>query len=177
MRRLITLFLTLVLLWAVVAQINDLLSGLRVYLFAGALFVTFSALTQPLRSGLLASCAGGLICDANAPVTFGLHLLLFATAHTIVYRMRDRVPADDNIAITVVTLLANLALFLVFSFGQIHDSPAPAAVWPRLIVDLVCSQLFLVLVTPWFFALQGRSLEIAQVVVAAYERRFGERRA
>ena len=51
-----------------------------------------------------------------------------------------------------------LALFLAFSFTQIHDSPAPATVWPRLIADLVCSQLFLVLVTPWFFALQAGAL-------------------
>jgi rod shape-determining protein MreD len=171
-RRFLTLSFTLLLLWALLAQINDLLSLYRVYLFGGALFVAFAAITQPLRTGLFASCIGGLICDANAPVAFGTHLLLFAVAHTMIYRIRDRVPHDDNIAVTVVTLLANLALFLVFSFAQIHRSPSPAAVWPRLLMDLVCSQVFLLLVTPWFFALQGRSLELAQVVTAAYERRF-----
>jgi cell shape-determining protein MreD len=176
MRRFLTLCFTLVLLWAVVAQVNDLLAGFRVYLFVGSLFVAFAALTQPLRSGILASCVGGLICDANAPVSFGVHLLLFATAHAILYNIRDRVPQDDNVAITVVSLFSNLALFLVFSFGQIHASPAPAAVWPRLLMDLLCSQLFIVLVTPWFFALQARALETAQVVTAAYERRFRERR-
>lgn len=176
MRRFLTLSFTLLLLWAIVAQVNHILSDYRVYVFAGALFVSFAAVTQPLRSGLFASCTGGLICDANSPVAFGTHLLLFAAAHTIIYRVRDRVPQDDNIAITVVTLLANLALFLVFSFAQIHASPAPAAVWPRLLMDLLCSQVFLLVVTPWFFALQARSLEVAQVVSAAYERRFKERR-
>lgn len=176
MRRFLTLSFTLLLLWTLVTQLNDLLSGLRVYLFVGALFVTFAAITQPLRSGLFAVCVGGLICDATTPVTFGLHLLLFVAAHSIVFRIRDRVPHDDNIAIIVVTLLANLALFLVFSFTQIHASPAPAAVWPRLLMDLLCSQIFLVLVTPWFFALQARSLDIAQVLTAAYERRFNARR-
>lgn len=172
MRRFLTLSFTLLLLWAIVSQVNDLLSGHRVYLFTGALFVSFIALTQPTRSGLLAVCAGGLICDANSPVSFGLHLLLFAAAHTILFRIRDRVPADDNIAIIVVTLLTNLALFIVFSFTQIPASPAPAAIWPRLLMDLLCSQVFLVIVTPWFFALQARSLEVAQVVTAAYDRRF-----
>jgi hypothetical protein len=43
-------------------------------------------------------------------------------------------------------------------------------------VDLLCSQVFIVLVIPWFFALQARSLEIAQVVSAVYERRFRSRR-
>ena len=79
------------------------------------------------------------------------------------FHIRDRVPRDDNIAAIIVVLLTNLALFLVFSFGQIHGSPAPAAVWPRLIADLVCSQVFLALVTPWFFALQARTLVLARV--------------
>ena len=53
---------------------------------------------------------------------------------------------------------------------------APAAVWPRLLVDLLFSQVVLAFVTPWFFALQARSLAIAQVMTAAYERRFNARR-
>jgi rod shape-determining protein MreD len=106
---------------------------------------------------------GGLICDANAPVVFGTHMLLFAAAHVTLFHLRDRVPRDDNVSAIVVVLLTNLALFLVFSFTQIHDSPAPAAVWPRLIADLVCSQLFLVIVTPWFFALQAGALALARI--------------
>lgn len=171
-RRFLTLCFTLLLLWALVAQLNDALSSLRVYLFPAALFVAYSALTQPLRSGLFASCVGGLLCDANAPVAFGSHLLLFAVAHVILHHLRDRVPRDDNIAAIIVALLTNLALFLVFSIAQIHRSPAPAAVWPRLIVDLLCSQVFLVLVTPWFFALQARALELSfRAVSAVYDRK------
>ena len=60
----------------------------------------------------------------------------------------------------LVALLTNLALFLVFSFIQIARSPAPAAAWPRLIADLVCSQVFLALIAPWFFALQHRALAL-----------------
>ncbi len=163
MRRSLTLFGTLLLLWAIVAQANHALTALRVYLFAGSLFIAYAALTQPRGPGLAASLLGGLICDANAPVAFGTHVLLFAAAHLTVFHIRDRVPRDDNIAAIIVVLLTNLALFLVFSFGQIHGSPAPAAVWPRLIADLVCSQVFLALVTPWFFALQARTLVLARV--------------
>jgi rod shape-determining protein MreD len=90
-------------------------------------------------------------------------MLLFATAHVTLFHIRDRVPRDDNISAIVVVLLTNLALFLAFSFTQIHDSPAPAAIWPRLIADLVCSQIFLVLVTPWFFALQAGALALARI--------------
>jgi rod shape-determining protein MreD len=163
MRRTLALLASLLLLWVLVTQINHSLSGVRVYLFAGGLFVAFAALTQPRRSGLTASMIAGLICDANCPVAFGTHMLLFAAAHLTIFHVRDRVPRDDNIAAIVVVLLTNLALFLVFSFSQIHDSPAPAAVWPRLIADLLCSQIFLVLITPWFFALQAGVLALARV--------------
>ena len=163
MRRTLVLLGSLFLLWIIVTQLNDALATLRVYLFVGALFVAFAALTQPRRSGLFAVMLAGLICDAHAPVVFGVHMLLFAAAHFTLFHIRERVPRDDNVSAIVVVLLTNLALFLVFSFTQIHDSPMPAAVWPRLIADLVCSQIFLVILTPWFFALQAGALALARV--------------
>ena len=163
MRRALVLFATLLLLWALVAQLNHSLTGLRVYLFVGALYVVHAALLATRRSGLIATLLGGLLCDATTPVPFGTHAFLFGVAHALVHRVRERVPRDDAVGITIVALLLNLALFLAFSFTQIHRSPAPAAVWPRLIVDLVCSQIFLTLITPWFFALQSRALALARV--------------
>ena len=80
----------------------------------------------------------------------------------MIYHLRDRLPRDDTVARVIAALLANLALFLVFSFIQIARSPAPAAAWPRLIADLVCSQVFLALVAPWFFALQHRALVLTR---------------
>lgn len=163
MRRTFIILASQLLLWAIVAQLNDALSAVRLYVFAGALFVAFAALTQPRRAGLTAVMLGGLICDANSPVTFGTHMLLFTAAHFILFQIRERVPRDDNVSAIAVVLLTNLGLFLLFSFTQIHDSPVPAAIWPRLIADLVCSQLFLALVTPWFFALQAGALALARV--------------
>jgi rod shape-determining protein MreD len=161
MRLTLVTALTLLLLWTLVAQVNHALSGLRVYLFVGSLFITFSALKLPLRSGLGASLLGGLLCDANTPVNFGTHTLLFAAAHAVVFHLRDRLPRDDTLARVIVALLANLALFLLFSFIQIARSPAPAVAWPRLIADLACSQVFLAIVAPWFFALQLRAVSLA----------------
>lgn len=173
MRRLLVLFATLVLLWAFVAELNHALSGWHVFVFAGGLFVSFTALTQRFRSGLAASLLAALICDANSPVAFGTHLLLFAAAHLIIFRVRDRVPRSDNIAATLLVLFTNFALFLGLSFTQMHASPAPAAVWPRLLADLVVSQLFVTLATPWFFALQGRAITLADTWVELRLRRAG----
>ncbi len=164
MRRAAVLCLTLLLLWTIVSQLNHALTGLRVYLFAGSLYLTFAALTQPMRPALATVAFGGLVCDANSPAAlFGTHTLLYLAAFFVVYNLRDRVPRDDTVGRVVVALLANLALFLAFSFSQIGHSPAPAAVWPRLLMDLACSQVFLALVTPWFFALQAHALVLARV--------------
>ncbi len=163
MRRTLIHVASLVLLWAMVGQANHALTGMRVYLFVGALFVIHAGLLQPRRSGRIAVLLGGFICDASTPVIFGTHALLFGLAHAVVYRLRDRVPREDNVSRIVLALMVNLGLFLAFSFTQIHRSPAPAAVWPRLLIDLLCSQVFLALITPWYLALQSRALVLARV--------------
>ena len=163
MRRTFFTFLTLLALWVVVAQVNHGLGGTHVYLFVGGLFVTYAALQLPSRDGLAAVLLAGLLCDANVPVPFGLHTLLFAAAYSVISNLRDHVPRDETVARVIVALLANLAMFLVFSFALIGRGPAPGAVWPRLIFDLVCSQVFLALIAPWFFALQARTLVLARV--------------
>jgi cell shape-determining protein MreD len=163
MRRLLILLACSLILWVIVTQINHAATGIRVYLFVGGLFVTFSALTQPFAPGLSSAMLSGLIFDANTPVAFGTHMVLFAATHVVVYRLRDRVPRNDTISRVTVAVLANLALFLVFSFSQLLRSPAISGAWPRLFIDLICSQIFLALVAPWFFALQSRSLVLARV--------------
>jgi rod shape-determining protein MreD len=162
-RRTAITFLTQLLLWALIAQVNHATSELHIYFFAGGLFVAYAALMLRLRDGLVAALLAGLVHDATTPVYFGTHLVLFATAHVIVYHLRDRIPRDETMARVLVALFANLAIFLLFSFFQIGQSPAPGVAWPRLIVDLACSQLFIALVAPWFFALQARSLVLAGV--------------
>ena len=161
MRRALVIFLTSFLLWALVAQVNDALAGWRVYLSVGGLFVVYAALTLPLRDGLVATFLAVLLCDAAAPVAFGTQAILFVTAHTVLFHLRDRLPRDETVSRVLLALLANLAFFLAISFVEVTRSPSPAAAWTRLLADLVCSQLFLALVAPWFFALQTRALEFA----------------
>ncbi len=151
-------FLTLLVLWVLVAQVNHLLAETQVYLFIGGLFVAYAALALPLRDGLAAVLLGGLLFDSGAPVPFGTHALLFAAVHAIVFNIRDRLPRDETVARVIVALLANLGLFLALSFALIGRGPAPGTAWPRLIIDLACSQVFLALLAPWFFALQSRAL-------------------
>lgn len=170
MRRALVTFATLVLLWAVVSELNHVITSWHVYLWIAGLFITYSALTLPLGGGLLATMMGGMLCDASAPIAFGTHALLFAAAHVIIFNIRDRVPRDETVARVIIALLANLALFLVFSFVQISRLPSPAVSWPRIVFDLICSQIFLTLIAPWFFALQAGALELARPLTADYGR-------
>lgn len=163
MRRTLVTFFTLLLLWVVLGQVNHALAGKHVYLFVGGLFVAYAALQLPPRDGLAAVLLAGLLCDANTPVPFGLHTLLFAAAYAVVFHVRDHVPREETVARVFVALLVNLALFLVISFVLVGRGPAPGAVWPRLFFDLLWSQLFLAVIAPWFFALQARALVLARV--------------
>jgi rod shape-determining protein MreD len=162
MRGAVALFLTLYLLRALVAEANNALSGAHVWLFAGGLYVTYSALMLPFRQGLAASILGGLLCDSLAPVAFGTHASLFATAHVVVYGVRERLQRDETAVRLAVALIVNLAFFLALSFARLRLVPAGAAAWPRMAADLAWSEAALALIAPWFFALQVRALELAR---------------
>ena len=131
------------------------------FLFAGGLFVAYAALALPWAAGLAAVLAAGMVCDANAAVPFGTHTILFAAAHAILVHLRDHLPHDETAGRVVIVLLTNFALFLLLSFIQVGRGPFAPERWARLVADLVVSQLALAVISPWFFALQARSLALA----------------
>lgn len=163
MRRFLSLAVCSLILWVVVTQLNHSISAAQIYLSVGALFVTFAALTQPFAVGLWVAIFAGLVLDANTPVAFGTHLILLATADVLIFRLRERVPRNDTVSRVAIAVVANLVVFIAFSVVEFIRTPVSAAVWPRLLVDLVCSQVFLAVVAPWYFALQTRALMLAGV--------------
>lgn len=162
MRGTVALFLTLYLLRALVAELNSALAGLHVWIFAGGLFVAYSALMLPFRQGFAASVLGGLLCDAAAPVAFGTHAALFAAAHAAVFNVRERLQRGEALVRVSVALIANLALFLALAFSRLRLAHSFGAELPRTISDLAWSEALVALAAPWFFALQLRSLELAR---------------
>lgn len=153
-------FLTLLLLWALIAQVNHYLAVWHLYIFVGALFVTLAALRLPLSEGLFATVLGGLLCDANAPVPFGTHVLLFTLTHILIHKIHPRVPSTQTVPQVIIALVANLSLYLaltiILAAGPNHRMPGLG----RWGIDLLVSQLFLVLIAPWFFALQTSLLKL-----------------
>jgi cell shape-determining protein MreD len=164
MRVALVLFLTLFLLRALVAEANTALSGLHVWLFAGGLFVAYSALMVPFRQGFAASVLGGLLCDAAAPVPFGTHAALFGAAHAAVYNLRERLQREETSVRLAVVLSLNAAFFLIITLARVRHVPAHVTVWPRLLSDFGWSEVAVAVAAPWFFALQLRSLELARAI-------------
>jgi rod shape-determining protein MreD len=156
MRGCLVLFLTLYLLRALLAELNTELSGLHVWIFAGGLYVAFSALAMPFRIGFAASVLGGLLCDAMKPVAMGTHAALFGAAHAAVFNLRERLQRDEVAVRVVVVLVLNLVLFLSLSLVRGHFGALP-----RMLSDLAWSEAFVAVAAPWFTALQIRSLELA----------------
>ncbi|MEO7414663.1 MAG: hypothetical protein ABIZ81_15035 [Opitutaceae bacterium] len=173
MRRVTVIFCTHLLLWLLVAQANHALSRVPVYLFVGGLFVTYPALTLRFRDGMITAFLAGLLCDANLPIlpglsktAFGLahtHTLLFICAHTLIHHLRDRMSRNETAARVLFALFTNLGIFVVFAFIHISRSAPLSEIWPRIVVDLACSQIFLALIARWFFALQEQALVLAGV--------------
>ncbi len=166
MRRVIILLLTQVLLWALLAELNHGLSGWQVHVFGGALFVVYPALYLGRKEGLLVAAWAGLLCDAHSPVAFGTHGLLFAAAHLLLFRARERVPRHDPVSQILVVLFTNLALFLGLSLFRLLVAPAPGGAWGRLLPDLVASQVTLALGAVWFLGLQDRLVRLGDVWAA-----------
>ena len=162
MRGTVALFISLYLLRALVAEVNNALSGLHIWLFAGGLFVAYSALMMPFRPGFVATLLAGLLCDSVTPVPFGTHAFLFSVAHIIVFNLRERMQRDDTTVRVVAALLINVGLFLALTFVRIRVAHGGAAAWPRMLSDLAWSEVAIAAIAPWFFALQLRTLEIAR---------------
>ena len=176
MTRTITiLFCCCVVLWVCVSQLNHYLAPFHLSLFAGGLLVSFPALRLDFRKGWWSSLLIGLLIDSSTGVAFGFHGLLFVAAHIAVFNLRGRFPREETTFGIFIALAANLALYLVISAALIHRSPEPFEMLPRLLIDLLASEIFVLLVAGWFFALQERSLELAGVSLRREQRGLGLR--
>ncbi len=180
-RRWLIVFAASLLLWSIVCQVNHYLAPYGAYLSVGGLLVTFAALRLNLRNGLTATILIALAVDSLEPVPavanhliFGPHLLLFATAHVLIFHLRNRFPREETLFGLGTALLANLAIFpgLSFLYVELAAPPASGTASLRLLADLGWSQLFILIAAPWFFSLQERALELAHVELAEEDNRF-----
>lgn len=169
--RWLIVFASNVLLWFLAGLANHNLTHLwspfseqfAVRLYVGGLLITFAALQLDIRNGFIAVLLTGLFVDAGEPVPFGMSSALYGFVFAALLQGRHRFPRDEPLFGTVIALVANLFLFLAFSFFLVGRNPRPADAWIRLFVDLLVSQLVLAAITPWFLALQARAFALVHL--------------
>ena len=150
-------------LWALIAQANHYLAPLNISLFTGGLFVTFTALRLSFREGWWAMVFLGLFLDAPAPIPLGSHAVFFLLTQAIIFNIRHRLPREETLIGVVVALLSNLGIFLALSLVFSNRGPFSTENWFRLMIDLIASQIVIVLIGPWYFALQEHALKLCGV--------------
>jgi len=158
-RRVLILVSASLLLALLLGQLNHHLATWQVHVWCGGLFIAFAGLRMAYGTGATAAFLAGLLLDANAPIPFGTQGFLFLGAHAVVFTLRARAPRGEVAVGVVVSLLANLGLFLALGFLRIDAGGESARAWMRSFADLLFSQVVLALIAPWFFALQQRMLE------------------
>ena len=151
------------LLWWLVGLANNYLANFAVHLYVGGLFVVYAALRLDRKHGLIAIVLTGLLIDAVEPVPYGTSLLLLGLVHATLLYGRQRFPREGAVFGVVVALLANLFLVIALSFLLVGANPRPASAWLRIFADLLASQLLLLVITPWFLALQDRAMEMVSI--------------
>ena len=161
-RWLIVLLANLLLCW-LVGLANDWLATTSVHLYLGGLFVVYAALRLDRKHGLIATGLTGLMVDAMQPVPFGTSMVLFGLVHATLLYGRQRFPRESSVFGIVVALFANLFLTVALSFLLVGANPRPGEAWLRIFVDLLASQLAILLITPWFLALQAQAMDLVQI--------------
>ena len=151
------------LLWWLTGLANHYVAGFAVYFYLGGLLVTYAALRLDAKHGLITTMLTGLMVDAMEPVPFGTSLLLYSLVHATVLYGRQRFPREGAVVGIVVALLANLFLFISLSFLLVGANPRPGHAWLRIFADLFFSQIAILVVAPWFLALQVRAMELAEI--------------
>lgn len=158
-RRLVVMILSGWLLLILARQTNHFLAPWGVSVWLGGLLVAFPSLHLNFRTGLISCLVMGFLIDVWSPLGFGSHALLLGLAHVIIFRIRKRLAASEIAIGIIVVLITNLALFVVLTFGTLGQAPVSGL---RILSDLLVSQVVIGLITPWFFALQTRSLDLIQ---------------
>ncbi len=157
LRTIVAAAITLLVLF-LVGEGNHYLSPLNTHLYVAGLLITFPILRFSYRQGFVFIVLIALFYDSAAATPFGISLILFLLAHTVIYSLRSRFPREETSAALAVALLINGSLFLALALIQSTDNPAPAVYWRRAIADLFLSQIVVIILAGWFFSLQIEAL-------------------
>ena len=121
---------------------NNALSGLHIWLFAGGLFVAYSALVMPFRPGFVAASARRAPLRRRDPRAVRHARLPLRASPT----SSSSTSASGCSATTPPSgwsrpCSINVGLFLALTFVRIRVAHGGAAAWPRMLSDLAWSEV------------------------------------
>lgn len=154
-------------------QLNHYLAHLPVSLFLYGLCLPVAGLRLRFRPGFIAMFLSGLVIDAARPVPFGSTALLLSALFTGWHAVRTRLPREGVAAAVLGALLANVVIFLAQPLLLGPSVALASTTASRVLVDLLCSQVAIVLLGPWFCALQEQALLLRGVNLAEEARAPG----
>ncbi|MBK8475447.1 MAG: hypothetical protein IPL39_03830 [Opitutaceae bacterium] len=152
-------------------QLNHYLAHFAVSVFLGGLCLPVAGLRLRFRPGFIAMAVSGLVLDATRPVPFGSTALLLTALFTGWHAVRSRLPRTGTAPAVVGAVLANLVIFLAQPL--LIPGALATTTGSRVAVDLICSQVVVVVLGPWFFALQEQALLLRGVNLAEEARAPG----
>ncbi|HEY5551577.1 MAG TPA: hypothetical protein VIK52_06805 [Opitutaceae bacterium] len=146
------------LLIVIAREANHHLAQVGVSILLGGLVLPVVALRLSQGPGLLVVVLTGLAMDALGPAAFGSSAILLAAALLALRAIRHRLMRESMSTHFAVALLANLLLFVAQPILGGSISAYATSTPSRIVVDLLLSQVAVIALAWWFFALQGRAL-------------------
>lgn len=156
--RWLILFATSALLWLILGEVNHVLAGWNLWLYGGGLLLTYGILHFPRRSGLTHSLFLGLWVDAASPQPFGLSMVLFVLAHLIFFRLKQKFPPEETYTQVSFALLVNAFLFFLLTLWHLPGVLQVSTFAMKAATDFLLSQIMVLVIASWFFALQTEVL-------------------
>ena len=168
--RWVLVLLANLLLILLAGEINHYLAPLSLHIYLGGLMLTFGMLRLQLRQSYLANGITALVLDALNPFSFGLTFLLIMTCHTVVLSLRGQFDRESLRSNLLIALAVNVVLMIALGLAASGKAPDVSVLWGRIVADSAISILAVLLVGPWFFALQKTSLAFIGIDLDAEQR-------
>ena len=150
--RISILFLLNGVLYLLLGQLNTVISGFSLYLHADALYIIFFGLFLNRFSGLFYSALLGLLVDAMNPAPNGSFALAYIGLWLFFVWCQRRIRRQNPLHIRTVAILGQFFLLSAVTLIMIGKSGAHAVYWPRLLIDMAFSLVFVFLTaSPWCF--------------------------
>ncbi len=168
--RWVLVLLANLLLILLAGEVNHYLSPLALHIYLGGLLLTFGMLRLQLRQGFLANGITALVLDALNPLDFGFTFLLIMTCHTAIFSIRGQFDRESLRSNLLIALALNLVLMIALGLASSGNATNTSVLWSRIVADSALSTVAVLLVGPWFFALQKSSLAFIGIDLDAEQR-------